>query len=123
LPTHRPFDTRLTSGEAFVAMDRLLDCGKTGPRYLLRPEIAKIVADAIEYRCDMRHYELHAYVIMPNHVHLLITPLVSVSTITQSPKRYTAKEASTQLGLTASAFGRMRAMTGLFAMIRSFERS
>ena len=99
LPTHRPFPSTLTSGKAFLAMDRLLDTARTGPLYLRRPEIAQIVIDSIFY-CENRMYDLHSYVIMPNHVHLLITPNVEVSKITQSLKRATARAANQALGLT-----------------------
>jgi len=37
---------------------------------------------------------------MPNHVHLLITPLVEPARITQTLKRFTAREANKLLGLT-----------------------
>ena len=99
LPERRSFPRgELTSGEAFVAIDRLLDNAITGPLYSKMPKIARIVDDAIHYRADsMRHFELHAHVIMANHVHLLITPLVEVSKIMQSLKRYTALQANRAL--------------------------
>ena len=45
-------------------------------------------------------YDLHAYVVMANHVHLLITPRIEVSKLTQSLKRSTARSANRLLGLT-----------------------
>ena len=53
-------------------MDRLLDRACTGPLFLRMPEVARMVMDAIRYR-DGRNYHLHAFVVMPNHVHLLMT--------------------------------------------------
>jgi REP element-mobilizing transposase RayT len=41
---------------------------------------------------------------MPNHVHLLMTPLADVSKTVQSLKRFTAKEANRILGLTGQPF-------------------
>src|SRR5690348_1495868 len=84
-------------------MDRLLDEGRTGPLYLKQPRIAQIVDDAI---CDRasRVHELHSYVVMSNHVHMLFTPMRPVSEIMQSLKRYTAREANKLLGLTGQAF-------------------
>ena len=59
----------------FSSMDRLLDAASTGPRYLCIPEIANMVVEAIRHRDrPLRHYELHAFVVMPNHVNLLMTP-------------------------------------------------
>ena len=74
LPAHRPFPPVSLghSGKAFVAMDRLLDRGTTGPLHLCRPDIAELVVTASpEGDRKLHRYELHAYVVMPNHVHLL----------------------------------------------------
>jgi REP element-mobilizing transposase RayT len=84
-------------------MGRLLDNARTGPLHLHRPEIANIVVDAIRYR-DGGPYQLHNYVVMPNHVHLLVTPRVPISRLTQSLKRFTALEANRILGLTGQSF-------------------
>src|SRR6478752_4967684 len=54
--------------------------------------------------------ELHAYVVMPNHVHLLITPRISVSRLLNSLKAITAKRANLSSGLLEKLSGRMRAM-------------
>lgn len=61
-----------------------------------RPEIAAMIAGAIE-RADA--YDLHAWVVMANHVHHLITPKIDPSKITHSLKRFTAREASRILGV------------------------
>jgi REP element-mobilizing transposase RayT len=103
LPVSRRFPTKISSGQAFVAMERLLDNAMTGPRYLGRPEIAVIVEDAIVSRHG-RQYELHCWVVMPNHVHLLITPLENVSKAMQSLKRFTARECNRAFGLTGQPF-------------------
>jgi REP element-mobilizing transposase RayT len=105
LPPHRVFVSPLSSGQAFMVMDRLLDQARTGPLHLRRAELAAMVVEAIQYRSDYRsQYELHAYVVMPNHVHLLITPAISTSEITQSLKRFTARRANQMLGLTGQPF-------------------
>jgi putative transposase len=102
LPQGRNF-SRATSGEAFLAMDRLLDKASTGPLHLRQPEIANLIVDAIRLR-DRDAYKLHCYVVMPNHVHLLVTPNVPVSKLMQSLKRFTAREANRMLGLTGHPF-------------------
>ena len=105
LPANRSFPSATTSGQAFVAMDSLLDNARTGPLYLRQPDIANMVVEAIHYHeRDVRHYQLHSYVVMPNHVHLLMTPLADVSKLMQSLKRFTAKEANRILGLTGNSF-------------------
>jgi hypothetical protein len=73
LPTPRVFtpDSLTQPGKAFVATDRLLDRGASGPLYLHRPEFAETVAALHDAE---RRFHRHAYVVMPNRVHLLVTP-------------------------------------------------
>jgi REP element-mobilizing transposase RayT len=86
-------------------MDRVLDSARTGPLYLRMPELAKMVVDAIHYQEEtLKHYQLHAFVVMPNHIHLLITPLAPVSKIMHSLKKGTAREGNGILGLTGQPF-------------------
>ena len=86
-------------------MDRLLDNPRTGPLYLGRPEIARLMIEAIHYRHERtHHYQLHSYVVMANHVHLLITPRIDVSMLMHSLKRYTARTANQILALTGQPF-------------------
>ncbi len=51
-----------------------------------------------------RFYALHAWAIMPNHVHMLMTPDVSVAKIMRWLKGSTARYANRVLGLTGSVF-------------------
>jgi REP element-mobilizing transposase RayT len=60
-------------------MDRLLDQARSGPTFLRQPAIARQVLASIEYGAERGDYTLDAWVIMPNHVHLLLTPQVNVS--------------------------------------------
>jgi REP element-mobilizing transposase RayT len=61
--------------------------------------------DAIRYREEqLRHFELHSYVVMANHAQVLITPRVEVSELMQSLKRFTARKANQILGLTGQPF-------------------
>ncbi|MDP8980695.1 MAG: transposase [Acidobacteriota bacterium] len=86
-------------------MDRLLDETRTGPAYLRQAEIAGMVVEAIHYAADvLRHYSLHAYAVMPNHVHILITPFVPLPKLTGSLKGITAKRANEMLRLTGKPF-------------------
>lgn len=55
----------------FGRFDHQLDTLRYGHCYLQQPAIAEIVAKRIQ-QYDQRYYDLHAYCIMPNHVHLLI---------------------------------------------------
>ena len=52
LPSNRPFPVAtLSSGQAFAAMDRLLDEARAGPFYLRQPELADMIVEAIQYNC------------------------------------------------------------------------
>ncbi|MFN0168056.1 MAG: transposase [Bryobacteraceae bacterium] len=106
LPAHRYFPGgNVTSGQAFAAMDRLLDSARAGPLYLSQAPIAQIVVDSLQYAVErLEHFALHSYVVMPNHVHLLVTPAVDVPKLTRSLKGITAKRANQQLGLTGQPF-------------------
>jgi len=56
----------------FQRFDALLDGNSTGPHWLKEPTVASIVKEALHYR-DGKEYDLLAYCIMPNHVHVVFT--------------------------------------------------
>ncbi|MBI3280826.1 MAG: transposase [Acidobacteria bacterium] len=87
-------------------MDRLLDEARFGPTYLKQPAIAQLVLASMEYGAAAGHYQLHSWVIMPNHVHLLLTPQVAVFKLLGSLKAATARRANLLLQPTGKAFWR-----------------
>ena len=104
LPRGRDFQRdNLTSGQAFVCMDNLLDGARTGPTYLRVPEVASIVRATILEGRD-HDYELDSWVIMPNHVHMLITPQCGMPEVMKRLKGTTAREANRALSLTGQPF-------------------
>ena len=46
----------------------------------------------------LRLYQLYAYVVMPNHVHILLRPCVPLERITRVLKGFTARQANKILG-------------------------
>jgi putative transposase len=85
-------------GRKFKLLDSVLDKASTGPLWLKDPRVACCVMDAIHFgEKKLGFYALHAFVIMPNHVHLLITPRVSVSRLMNGLKGITAREANSIL--------------------------
>jgi hypothetical protein len=69
----------LSSGRAFVCLDRFLDGATQGPTWLRQPDIAAMCVEALHYGDQvLNHYRLQAWVVMPNHVHLLISPFGGV---------------------------------------------
>ena len=115
----------MNSGQAFVHLDRLLDrhigpCS-AGPLYLQMPEIAQLVLSRI-LAGDPADYVLHAYVVMPNHVHMLITPLSNVSSLMHRLKGATAREANRQLGRSGTPFWQRESYDRLVRDAREFRR-
>jgi putative transposase len=86
-------------------MDRLLGRGAGGPLYLRRPELADMVVEAVrDGERRFHRHQLHAYVVMPNHVHLLVTPTVVASRWLAPLKGFTAYRANELLGSHGQAF-------------------
>jgi type I restriction enzyme R subunit/putative DNA methylase len=73
-------------------VDKFLDAGHGSCRFR-DPELAGIVAQAIRFFEGIR-YELHAWVVMPNHVHAVVRPKpgFSLSEILHSWKSFTSHE-------------------------------
>lgn len=101
LPANRVFPPAglVSAGKAFVAVDRLLDASTTGPLFLRRPEIAERVVAALQHgERELHRYQLHAFVVMPNHVHLMATPHVPATKWLGPLKGFTAHQANVLLG-------------------------
>ena len=88
----------------FGVWDEALGRTGTGPRWLVDPRVAALVIEALHHR-DGIEYDLLAFCVMPNHVHLVCTPLRQeegsyqpLARIMQSLKRYTARGANRLLG-------------------------
>ena len=90
----------------FAKFDQLLSSSTTGPTWLGIDKVAEIVAEAIHFR-DGKEFDLFAYTIMPNHVHMVLRHLgrdeivgnvKPLFRILQSLKRYTALWCNRALG-------------------------
>ena len=83
------------SGRDFVHFDDQLDRAEYGPHWLTDTRIAQSVVDALRFGAtDLKLYELRAWVIMSNHVHILVFPNASLPRITKSIKNFTARQAN-----------------------------
>ena len=124
LPPNRSFHGgTLPSGKAFAALDRLLDEASTGPLHLRQPAIADLIVEALLYNAQvLKHYELHAFVIMPNHVHVLLTSTLPLSRLTKSLKGITAKRANAALGQTGKPFWQEETFDRVVRNQREFTR-
>jgi putative transposase len=99
-----PGPVSLPAGEAFVWMDCHLDAARAGPMYLRQPAIAQLVMESIRKGVQLGQYELYAYVVMANHVHILIHPHIEPSRLLKSLKGATAREANKLLRRTGEPF-------------------
>jgi valyl-tRNA synthetase len=90
---HRLHSTRIES---------FLDSGE-GSCHLAKHEIASLVQEALLH-FDGRRYDLIAWCIMPNHVHVIVRPFEGndLADILHSWKSFTAKQANKLLGATGT---------------------
>jgi REP element-mobilizing transposase RayT len=98
-----------SAGETFIQrfrrMDAILDRAVNGPVWLQDGDVAKSVTLVIERGAgELRHYRLHSFVVMANHVHLLITPLCPLSRLTNGLKGVSARECNKILRRTGNHF-------------------
>jgi REP element-mobilizing transposase RayT len=103
-PRHHPPHNRPSSGELFVAMDRELDRIGPGMAWLSDARVAQAVAAALRRGEELRHYRLHAFVVMPNHVHMLIEPRVDTVRLLKALEGSTASLANRILRRTHRPF-------------------
>ncbi len=95
---------KLSAGKAFVWMDRRLDTARSGPMFLRESEIAVVVVESLFKGAELGHYRLGPFVVMPNHVHVLLLALVPPSRLLKALKGATAREANRRLGRTGEPF-------------------
>jgi REP element-mobilizing transposase RayT len=89
----------------FLSRDRELDRLQFGPTWLANPAVAQMVVDALIYGDAARKmYRLHAFVIMPNHVHVVWTPSEDLSKIMEWLKGTTARRANPMIGINGKPF-------------------
>jgi REP element-mobilizing transposase RayT len=92
------------SEQEFLAFDRHLDSAAFGPLWLKDPEIADYAEEPILHGAELGRYALHAYVIMPNHVHVLLEPQIPLAKITNVMKGVAARYANASLGRVGKPF-------------------
>ena len=82
-----------------------------------------MIVEALQYNADiLGHYALHAFVVMPNHVHLLATPVVPLPKLTKSLKGITAKRANAMLALTGNPFWQEETFDRTVRNAQEFEK-
>jgi REP element-mobilizing transposase RayT len=90
---------------AFLQQDERYDGGLAGPAWLQDSRIAGVVVNALLYgEMVRRFYQLHAWVVMPNHVHAIFQPSAAMPTIMRWLKGRTGRLANQILGRTGTPF-------------------
>jgi REP element-mobilizing transposase RayT len=111
-----------SEGEHFRKIDAALDSAKFGPLWLADPEIAAYAEYPIVRCAELGRYELHAYVIMPNHVHILLEPRLPLAKITGVLKGVAARDANATLGRPGEPFWQDESFDHWIRNSAEFER-
>ncbi|MGA0557633.1 transposase [Larkinella sp. VNQ87] len=110
----------------FAKIDRILDQGTSGNRWLQNRSIAELLADKIK-SYDGESYDLIAFCIMPNHVHLVVDSSVQLEKVSglSQPDDQHYRQLFTVLqqikGSTAYGANRMLNRTGAFWQPESYD--
>ncbi|MEZ4961971.1 MAG: transposase [Saprospiraceae bacterium] len=91
---------------SFARFDGFLDHNLNEPHWLKIPDIAELVASSIQHFAN-KHYQLWAYTIMSNHVHILLTMLPGAPMlwkVLQDSKKYSGRQANQWLGREGEKF-------------------
>jgi hypothetical protein len=120
----RSKNLRTDPRKQFLVADECLDGGRFGPSWLREPKIARRVADALvrehraasfdapigrlafpgAQRAELGHYHLFAWVVTPNHVHVVLEPRAPLPIITRALKGVSARHANATLGRAGECF-------------------
>jgi REP element-mobilizing transposase RayT len=89
------------SSKIFQKYENLIDGAEKGPTWLKEKKITQIVQESLHFY-DNKEYELYAYCIMPNHVHVVFkligrdkpTHVYPVTNVIGKIKSYSAQESN-----------------------------
>jgi REP element-mobilizing transposase RayT len=91
--------------EEFRRAEELLDRPTQGPLWLKNPAVADaVIATLFQGASEFRRYDLHAYAMMANHAHVMLTPLARIRNITRALKGITAQAGNRILRRTGQRF-------------------
>ena len=94
-----------TEGRRFTLFDQELDRALSGPMWLADPRIAIAVVHTL-FTADKQWKlcDLSAWVVMSNHVHILLRPHKPLREVTRAIKSTSARQANRILGTTGQPF-------------------
>jgi putative transposase len=95
----------VSSGKHFRIIDGELDRARYGPLWLKDPRVADCIVNLLRRgEREWNYYSLQAFVVMPNHVHVLIQPNIPLARITQRLKGASARAANQLLAREGKRF-------------------
>ena len=93
------------AGQAIAALDRYLDMATRGPLWLNDQRVARCVVQVLSAAAkEWGLCELLAWVVMPNHVHVLLLPHQLLAQVMCTVKSASARQANRILGRTGQPF-------------------
>ncbi|QJD77626.1 REP-associated tyrosine transposase [Spirosoma rhododendri] len=101
---HTPDELDRLTRQYFAAYETILEKSNFGPKWLAVNAIAEQIARALHY-FDAKRYELIAYCLMSNHVHVVFTlndEAVSLQQVMHSLKSFTASKCNELLDRTGA---------------------
>ena len=111
-------------GRYFVSFDQYIDRATSGENWLKNEQIADLVKHSLHFGHETT-YNLHAFCIMPNHVHVLLTVLredIPFYKVLQRLKTYTAVRANRILNRVGQSFWQAKSYDHIVRNGKSFER-
>jgi len=115
-------DLQESPGRQFLQFDAALDSARSGPLWLADPELADYAEYPIWRSADLGRFVLHAYVVMPNHVHILLDPCLPLAKISGVIKGVSARDANGALGRTGKPFWQDESFDHWVRSSAEFER-
>ncbi len=113
----------MTEGERFAAIDHEMDRTTVGPMWLNDRRVAQCVTDVLLVgEREWGLYDLHAWVLMTNHVHILIQPLQPLSEVTRAVKSSSARGANRILKREGQRFWQAESYDHWVRTGREFDR-
>lgn len=99
------FTAQNTGRIPFAQQDEWLARTSSGPFWLRDPRVAGMLEETLHYGEAVRRiYVLHAWVIMPNHVHVILEPGLELPRVMHWLKGRTGRRANRILGRTGLPF-------------------
>jgi REP element-mobilizing transposase RayT len=110
-----------TEGKRFALFDQQLDYARSGPSWLASPRVAACVVYTLFTAEKWKSCDLFAWVVMSNHVHVLLKPHKPLREVTRAIKSMSARQANVILSKTGQPFSQDESYDHWVGNDREFE--